>query len=416
MRDAQLSRSARFVTIGDLEEPVDDPDFAFRILGRCTRTAARAGELHTPHGPVATPVFMPVGTRGTVKALGPDDLQGLGAQVVLANAYHLALAPGAETVRDLGGLHAFMAWDRPILTDSGGFQIFSLSELAEVSEEGVRFRSPYDGAERFVSPESAVAAQEALGADLIMAFDDCPPGNADVAWQQRAMERTHRWAERCRAAHRQRGQALFGIVQGGTSPALRRTSARHLVGLDFPGYAIGGLSVGEPKEVTWRMVEEVVPLLPLDRPRYLMGVGTPEDLLDGIARGIDLYDCVMPTRLGRNGGVYTHRGRGSLKTTMFRLVDSPLDPDCDCQACQRFSAGYLHHLFRSREELVYRLVSIHNVRFLIRLMAAARAAILGGSFSQFRASFLAGYAPHPWPPVPLGGEGEHALPFPLAPQ
>jgi queuine tRNA-ribosyltransferase len=365
--------------------------FTFTVEHTCPATMARAATWHTPHGAVRTPAFMPVGTQATVKSLSPEELHVVGAEIILANAYHLLLRPGPEVVAQLGGLHRFMGWDGPLLTDSGGFQVFSLGRLRRVTDEGVWFRSHIDGTEHFVGPERAMAVQEALGADVIMAFDECTAQPNSYQADAAALERTHRWAERCRAAHRRPDQALFAIVQGGIWPELRAQSARYLTGLGFPGYAIGGLSVGEPKEVMARIVEITTPLLPPNRPRYLMGVGAPEDLFAGVARGIDLFDCVLPTRVARNGAVFTLDGRVNVQAAAWRTDAGPIDAWCECYTCRRFSRAYLHHLFKCGELLGYRLASIHNLRWTIKLMGAMREAIAAGTFQELHAGFLARY-------------------------
>ena len=366
-------------------------DFGFEVAATCPQTGARAGWLTTPHGAVPTPLFLPVGSQGTVKALAPDDLRALGARMLLANTYHLHLRPGAQVIGALGGLHRFMAWEGPLLTDSGGFQVFSLGHLRRVTDEGVLFRSHLDGSEHFLSPELAIAIQEELGADIIMALDECPPFGTDSAAIERATERTHHWAERCLESKRRPDQALFGIVQGGTFAELRRWSASHLVSLDLPGYALGGLSLGEPKEVMHAMIEETVALLPKAKPRYLMGVGSPEDLVNGVARGIDLFDSALPTRVARNGGLFTPLGRRNITNAGFREQAGPIEQSCDCYTCRTFSAAYLHHLFRCQELLAYRLATIHNLRFIMQLMEEIRHSILGGIFPAFRGNFLARY-------------------------
>ena len=353
--------------------------------------SARAGTLHTAHGPVETPAFMPVATLGSVKALAPDDLHSLGAGILLSNTYHLMLQPGIQLVSDQGGLHAFMGWDGPILTDSGGFQTFSLSRLKRVSEDGALFQSHIDGSERFLSPEAAIEYQGLLGADIAMALDECPPYDADEVQMRRAMDRTHNWARRCKESHRRPGQRLFAIVQGGISPDLRLESAAALVPMDFDGYAVGGLSVGEPKADMYRIASLMGETLPADKPRYLMGVGSPEDLVECIARGMDMFDCSLPTRVARNGGILTRNGRLSVVNAYFREASGPLDADCDCYTCRSFSAAYLRHLFKAKELLAYRLASIHNLRFIMRLMEEARRAIAEGSFGAFRERLASGY-------------------------
>lgn len=351
--------------------------FAFRI--EATDGAARAGVFETPHGPVETPVFMPVGTLGSVKALDPDEIE---AGMILANAYHLHLRPGEDVVRQLGGLHAFMGWPRPILTDSGGFQVFSLETLRTVDEHGVEFRSHIDGSKRYFTPESVIGIQRALGADVIMQFDHVVPGGADLALAREAAERSVRWLERCRDAFgNSETQALFPVLQGGTHPDLRRFAATAVNDLgDWYGYGIGGLSVGEEKPVMYEVLDIMNEVIRPDRPRYLMGVGYPEDLLAGIARGVDMFDCVAPTRMGRNGTAFTHQGRVNVRNADLREDAGPLDPECDCSTCRRFSRGYLRHLFVAEEMLGPRLLSLHNVHFLTSLVRRARAAIVAGTF------------------------------------
>ena len=336
---------------------------------------------------------MPVGTQASVKALTPEDVYSLGAGMVLANTYHLYLRPGIDVIEKLGGLHRFMNWSGPILTDSGGYQVFSLAHLREVSDEGVRFRSHLDGSEHFITPEMATNFQGSLGADIIMAFDECPPCTDDRATVEQAVERTHRWAERCMESKKRSDQALYGIVQGGGFTDLRLRSAEFLTSLGFDGYAIGGLSIGEPKAITYSMVEQTAASLPADRPRYLMGVGSPEDLIEGVARGIDLFDSALPTRIARNGGIFTKRGRIIVRNADFRDRDGPLEEGCDCYTCRNFSAAYINHLFRCKELLVYRLATIHNLRFVLRLMGEMRESIARGDFQSFRGSFLDAYRP-----------------------
>lgn len=365
----------------------------FRVAKTCAATGARVGTLTTAHGEVQTPVFMPVGSQGTVKALSPEDLRSLGVGMVLSNAYHLYLRPGTDIIRRLGGLHGFMSWDGPLVTDSGGFQVFSLGHLRRVSDEGALFRSHIDGSEHFLTPELAVRIQEELGADIIMVLDECPPYGESLDVIRRAMNRSHLWAERCRRAHGEQGQALFGIVHGGTSPDLRRQSAEFVTGMDFVGYAIGGLSLGEPKELTYSVLEETVPLLPAERPRYLMGVGSPEDLVECVAHGIDMFDSALPTRLARNGALFGEHQRLSITNARFKQQRGPVDPTCDCYTCRHFSAAYLHHLFKARELLAYRLATIHNVRFTVRLMERIRQSILDDTFDDFRRTFLERYKP-----------------------
>ena len=380
--------------------------FAFECLARCG--AARAGRFTTPHGVVETPVFMPVGTLATVKSLDPDDLTAAGAQMILSNAYHLHLRPGDDLVHQLGGLHRFMQWPGPILTDSGGFQVFSLETLRTVTEEGVEFRSHVDGSRRTFTPESVMAIERRLGADVIMQFDHVIPGQADAARARDASERSLRWLARCRAEfdrlRAEQGdphghpQALFPIVQGGIHAELRREAARAVRDTgDWPGYAIGGLSVGEAKPDMHAMLEVLAPELPADRPRYLMGVGFPEDLIEGVARGVDLFDCVAPTRMGRNGAAFTSEGRVNIKRHALRDDPRPLDPACACATCRRFSRAYLRHLYVSDEMLGLRLLSLHNVHFLLDLMRQARHAILEGRFDGWRRDWLLRLSPRTTP-------------------
>ncbi len=313
--------------------------------------------------------------------------------MVLANAYHLYLRPGTDIIEKMGGLHRFMAWDRAILTDSGGYQIFSLARLREVSDEGVVFRSHIDGSQHTITPELAIQIQESLGADIIMVLDECPSYQDNMKKVEESMERTHKWAERCQKAQTRRDQALFAIVQGGVSPELRRRSASYLTSLEFPGYAIGGLSLGEPKTLTQAMVEETVALLPENKPRYLMGVGSPEEIVDSVARGIDMFDSALPTRVARNGALFTWQGRRNIRNAAFSQAEDPIEPDCDCYTCRNFSAAYLHHLFRCEELLAYRLATIHNLSFMNSLMRKIRDAIINGTFNSFRDSFSARYQP-----------------------
>jgi queuine tRNA-ribosyltransferase len=340
---------------------------------------------------VPTPVFMPVGSQATVKALTPRAVDETGHRMILSNTYHLYLRPGVDIVQKMGGLHRFMDWDGAILTDSGGFQIFSLSRLREINEDGVRFRSHIDGSEHFITPELDMAYQEALGADVAMALDICPSFQESPEAVRDATQRTHRWAERCLKAHTRPDQALFGIVQGGFIPELRRESARYLSGLDFPGYALGGLSLGEPKEQTLAMIDLAAPLLPEDKPRYLMGVGSPEDILNGVARGIDMFDSVLPTRVARNGALYSAAGRLNIRNAMWKDCAAPVDPTCGCYTCRHFSAAYLHHLFRAGELLAYTLATIHNLTFMHSFMVRVRESLAAGEFTAFKESFLAGY-------------------------
>jgi queuine tRNA-ribosyltransferase len=373
--------------------------FTFDIVAKSGR--ARSGVFTTPHGPVETPVFMPVGTLATVKSLDPDDLTRMGASMILANAYHLHLRPGDEVVREMGGLHEFMRWDRPILTDSGGFQVFSLAQLRTVNEEGVEFQSHLDGSRRFFTPEVVMQIERNLGADVIMQFDHVIPGQSDQSSARDASERSIRWLERCLkevqrlpppASRLPHDQALFPIVQGGIHANLRREAADRIREMhDWPGFGIGGLSVGEEKDAMYSMIEVVDDALPKTHPRYLMGVGFPEDLIEAIGRGVDLFDCVAPTRMGRNGAVFTHDGRLNIKRNEYRLDPRPLDPDCDCAACTRFSRAYIRHLFVSDEILGLRLLSLHNVHFLLSIARGARQAIIEGEYDEWSRDWLSRY-------------------------
>jgi len=358
-----------------------------------TDGAARRGQLTTGHGVVDTPVFMPVGTQATVKALTPEDLEAAGAQIVLGNTYHLLLRPGPDVVRDLGGLHRFMGWRGAILTDSGGFQVFSLAKIRKLSDDGVEFRAPLDGATRFLSPESVVDIQRALGADVTMPLDECLAYPATREATERSLALTLRWAERARAAHAagDGGQALFGIVQGGSYEDLRAEAVERTVALGFDGYAIGGMAVGEPKPTMVALTARVAAALPADRPRYLMGVGKPEDLVESVACGVDMFDCVLPTRNARNGQAFTSTGPVTIKQARWTREAAALDAACDCYTCRTFSRGYLRHLFVSEELLAYRLLTLHNVRFYLRLMATMREAIAARTFDAFRRAFFSRY-------------------------
>ena len=368
--------------------------FDFTI--EATDGPARLGRFATPHGPLETPVFAPVGTQATVKAMTPRDLRELGATLVLANTYHLYLRPGDELIRDLGGLHRFMAWDGPILTDSGGFQVFSLSDTRRIDADGVTFKSHLDGSTHRFTPEKSIAIQENLGADIIMMFDECPPPN-EYDYVKQSLGRTHPWAERCLAAKTRPDQALFGIVQGGVFPDLREASARFLMGLDLPGYAIGGLAVGETKAEMHAVLEALHPVLPADRPRYLMGVGAPEDLVNGVLRGIDIFDCVLPTRIARNGAALVggrgdrNGGRINLRNAQYTADPQPIDPTCACPTCAHFSRAYLRHLVMANEILAHILLTTHNLHFLLRLMDDLRKAIRKGTLADFASEFLAHY-------------------------
>jgi queuine tRNA-ribosyltransferase len=363
--------------------------FSFSLIKKDDTSSARLGKITTEHGEIHTPVFMPVGTQATVKTLSPDDLISIGAEIILSNTYHLFLRPGHELIKEFGGLHRFMGWDRPVLTDSGGFQVFSLAELRKITEEGVTFQSHIDGgAKHFVTPEFAIEIQEALGADIIMTFDECIPFPATHDYARESLERTLRWAKRCRNAKKKMGQALFGIVQGGMYPELRKRSAEALVDVGFDGYAVGGLSVGETKPVMYEMIEASVPSLPEDKPRYLMGVGTPEDLVEGVERGIDMFDCVMPTRNARNGTFFTSFGKVVIRNAQYEGAKQPIDSECGCYTCRNFTRAYLRHLFNAGEVLALRLGTIHNLFFYLDLMRNVRASIEQGKFHEFKKEFL----------------------------
>lgn len=368
----------------------------FEFSVETTEGSARAGVFHTPHGPLETPVYAPVGTQATVKAVEPRELSEMGATLVLANTYHLYLRPGDELVKELGGLHQFMAWPGPMLTDSGGFQVFSLGDLRRIDESGVTFKSHLDGSTHRFTPEKSIQIQHNLGADVIMCFDECPPP-LDRAVVQAACERTHRWAQRCLDEHARSGdldrQALFGIVQGGVFPDLRAESARTLTALDFPGYAVGGLAVGETKAQMHAVLDAVVPLLPAHKPRYLMGVGSPEDLINGVLRGIDVFDCVLATRVARNGAAMTREGRLNFRNRQFAHETGPVEAGCACYCCRTFSRAYIRHLVVAGEILGHQLLSIHNLHMLVTLMRDIRQAIKQGTFTRFATEFLAAYRP-----------------------
>lgn len=399
LRRATTPRTAGRDAAGGRRPPGAGTLFDYRI--EATDGAARAGTLDLPHGQVRTPVFMPVGTQATVKTLTPEEVRGLGAQIILGNTYHLYLRPGHELVREMGGLHRFQGWDGPILTDSGGFQVFSLSDINVIEEEGVTFQSHIDGSSHLFTPERVMEIERALGADIIMAFDQCPPGQSSRETATEAYQRTLRWLERCRVRFGQLPaedpdgplQTLFPIVQGGIYPDLRKESARATLSAgDWHGIAIGGLSVGEPKPTMYSMLEAVTPELPEGLPRYLMGVGYPDDLLEAIGRGVDMFDCVAPTRNGRNGAVWIHgEGQINIKGNRFRTDAGPLDPDCDCYTCRTYTRAYLRHLFIAGEALSMRLLSIHNLRFLVSLAERAREHIQAGTFHGWSADWLDRY-------------------------
>ena len=370
--------------------------FEFELLHVCKQTGARRGRLHTPHGVIETPVFMPVGTQASVKTMTPEELKDCGAQIILSNTYHLHLRPGEDLVERAGGLHSFMHWDRPILTDSGGFQVFSLADLRKVEERGVQFRSHLDGSQRFIGPEESIAIQQALGSDIMMQFDECSPYPCDYARAKDAMHRTLRWLERCMKAWTHEHQALFGIVQGAFYADLRVECAKEMAGLDLPGFGIGGLSVGEPKEVMYDMLERMMPYMPQGKPRYLMGVGSPDCLIEGVLRGVDMFDCVLATRVARNGTVFTHDGRLVVRNAKYAEDFTPLDPDCDCYACRNYTRAYIRHLFKAGEILALRLNSIHNIYFLTKMMEQMRAAIEADSLLDWANDFYARHGRGNW--------------------
>jgi queuine tRNA-ribosyltransferase len=370
--------------------------FEFEIEAVDQETGARNGRFNTPHGILQTPVFAPVGTQATVKALRPSDLRDLGATLVLSNTYHLYLRPGDELIRDLGGLHQFMGWDGPILTDSGGFQVFSLSDTRKIDDDGVTFQSHLDGSYHRFTPEKSIAIQENLGADIIMAFDECPPPT-DYDYVKQSLNRTHSWAERCRQAKTRDDQALFGIVQGGIFPDLREASARFLMELDLPGYAVGGLAVGESKADMYATLDVMNPILPQNKPRYLMGVGAPEDVVNGVLRGVDIFDCVLPTRIARNGAAFVKGGRINLRNAQFKTDPAPLDESCTCAACTGFSRAYLRHLVQANEILGHILLTTHNIHFLLELVRQMQQAIAAGQLKSFADEFLSHYPAVPQP-------------------
>ena len=363
----------------------------FELLAEDRETGARAGILHTPHGVFKTPMFMPVGTQATVKTLTPEELNDMGAQIILSNTYHLFLRPGPNLIRQAGELHRFMNWNKGILTDSGGFQVFSLGAMRKITEEGVHFRSHLDGSKQFLSPEVSIQAQEDFGSDIAMAFDECIPYPADYEYTKKSTERTTRWAERSLKAHKRSDRGIFGIVQGGMYKELRKQSALEISGLPFDGIAIGGLSVGEPHDLMYDILENTTPWLPKSKARYLMGVGTPDCLVEGVARGVDMFDCVFPTRVARNGMAMVHTGRMNMKNKKYERDFTPLEEECRCYTCQHFTRAYIRHLYKAEELLAFRLVTIHNLYFLLQFMRDMREAILNGTFSHFRKSFMDSY-------------------------
>ena len=363
----------------------------FELIKTCKQSGARLGVVHTPHGDIPTPIYMPVGTQATVKAMTPREMEDIGTKIMLSNTYHLHLRPGEQLVQEAGGIHKFMSWNKPVLTDSGGFQVFSLAALRKITEEGVSFRSHLDGSKRFISPEVSMDIQMALGSDIAMAFDVCSPYPCDHRTAEEAMHRTHRWAERCKKHHTRQDQALFGIVQGAFYDDLRIESAKTLADMDFPGYGIGGLSVGEPKPIMYDMLEKIEPYMPKHKPRYLMGVGTPDCFLEGVLRGVDMFDCVLATRIARNGTCFTRNGRLVIRNAAYAHDFGPIEEGCDCYACQNFSRAYIRHLFKAQEITGGRLASIHNLRFLIRMMEEIRQAILEDRFLDYRKNFYENY-------------------------
>ncbi|AVD37369.1 tRNA guanosine(34) transglycosylase Tgt [Clostridioides difficile] len=364
----------------------------YELIKTCKQSGARLGRLHTPHGIIETPIFMPVGTQATVKSMTPEELKEIGSQIILSNTYHLYMRPGHELIKRAGGLHNFMNWDKPILTDSGGFQVFSLGPLRKIKEEGVEFRSHLDGSKHFLTPEKAMEIQNALGSDIMMAFDECAPYPADREYVKNSLERTTRWLKRCKDAHNNTDkQALFGIIQGGMYKDLREQSAKEITSIDLPGYAIGGLSVGEPKPLMYDVLEHTTPLMPKDKPRYLMGVGSPDDLVEGVIRGVDMFDCVLPTRIARNGTAMTSQGKVVVRNATYAEDFTPLDPECDCYACKNYSRAYIRHLIKANEILGARLITTHNLHFLLNLMKQIRQAIMEDRLLDFRNEFFAKY-------------------------
>jgi queuine tRNA-ribosyltransferase len=364
----------------------------YESIKTCKQSGARLGRVHTPHGVIETPAFMPVGTQATVKTMSPEELKAMDAHIILSNTYHLFLRPGHELVKAAGGLHKFMNWDRPILTDSGGFQVFSLSDIRKITEEGVQFKSHLNGDKLFLSPEKAMEIQNALGSDIMMAFDECPPYPAEYDYLKKSLERTSRWAERCLESHaRPEDQGLFAIVQGGMHEDLRRLSAQQLTSMDFPGYAIGGLSVGEPKQLMYEVLDYTTPLLPANKPRYLMGVGSPDALIEGAIRGIDMFDCVLPTRIARNGTCMTSAGRLVIRNAKHAADFGPIDPKCSCYTCQNYSRAYIRHLIKADETFGIRLTTYHNLHFLLQLMRDVRQAIMEDRLLDFRDTFFEAY-------------------------
>lgn len=363
----------------------------YELVAEDRKTGARAGLLHTPHGVFKTPMFMPVGTQATVKTVTPEELEEMGSQIILSNTYHLFLRPGTELIHEAGELHRFMNWNKGILTDSGGFQVFSLGAMRKITEEGVYFRSFLDGSKQFLSPEISVRAQEDLGSDIAMAFDECIPYPADYEYARKSTERTTRWAKRCIKAHQRTDRGIFGIIQGGMYKDLRKQSAMEISSLPFDGVAVGGLSVGEPHDLMYDILEETTQWMPKGKARYLMGVGTPDCLVEGVARGVDMFDCVFPTRVARNGMAMIHTGRMNMKNKQYERDFHPIEESCGCYTCRNYTRAYIRHLYKSEELLAFRLVTIHNLYFLLQFMRDMREAIVQGNFSEFREHFMEHY-------------------------
>lgn len=364
----------------------------YRLIAESTETKARVGEITTPHGKIETPIFMPVGTKATVKGIKTNTLKDLEAQIILSNTYHLYLRPGVDIIKEAGGLHKFMNWDRPILTDSGGFQVFSLGDMRKITEEGVEFKSHIDGSKHFITPEKAIEIQNGLGSDIMMAFDECVSYPSEREYVKASLERTTRWAKRCKESNKNpEKQGVFGIIQGGTYKDLRAQSAKEIIDLDFPGYAIGGLSVGEPLDILLDMVDFTVPLMPFDKPKYFMGAGSPEYLIELVIRGIDMADCVLPTRIARNGTATTSKGKVVIKNGKYKNDFTPLDDECDCDVCKNYSKAYLRHLFNTNEMLGAMLITEHNLRFLLKLMTELRESIKEDRVLAFRKEFYKKY-------------------------
>ena len=363
----------------------------YELVAEDRKTGARAGLLHTPHGVFKTPMFMPVGTQATVKTVTPEELEEMGSQIILSNTYHLFLRPGTELIHEAGELHRFMNWNKGILTDSGGFQVFSLGAMRKITEEGVYFRSFLDGSKQFLSPEISIRAQEDLGSDIAMAFDECIPYPADYEYARKSTERTTRWAKRCIKAHQRTDRGIFGIIQGGMYKDLRKQSAMEISSLPFDGMAVGGLSVGEPHDLMYDILEETIQWMPKGKARYLMGVGTPDCLVEGVARGVDMFDCVFPTRVARNGMAMIHTGRMNMKNKQYERDFRPIEESCGCYTCRNYTRAYIRHLYKSEELLAFRLVTIHNLYFLLQFMRDMREAIVQGNFLEFREHFMEHY-------------------------